>query len=283
MQMNAVAATRLSVAAVSTRMLSPMVATRCYATILPKQPAQTKMAEKKMHRFWKEAVVRQGHDHHAVLLDHRPLKTPSATVIKLPLHLKRLADLMALEWNSLDTATIRHHSLPLTSLASRAIDYLDKNSASNVRNECIDQLVRYFDTDSILFFAPEAQGDGRLLAQQKQEWLPMVSWAQRFFALGPNETIKTLQGDVLSTLQQEAHVKAKGREWLEGLDQWSLAAAERAIMNTKSFILGVRLVAEQLGQVPMKDHIGVEGVANLASLEVRWQTGNWGEVEDSKW
>jgi len=65
------------------------------------------------------------------------------------------------------------------------------------------------------------------------------------------------------------------------LDAFQLSALERAVMTTKSVLLSARLLLEYLNPEKCQGHYGVEGIAQLASLEVRFQTQLWGEVEDS--
>ena len=52
-------------------------------------------------------------------------------------------------------------------------------------------------------------------------------------------------------------------------------------MTTKSVLLSTRLVMEYLQPEKCEGRYGVEGISHLASLEVRFQTQMWGEVEDS--
>jgi chaperone required for assembly of F1-ATPase len=65
------------------------------------------------------------------------------------------------------------------------------------------------------------------------------------------------------------------------LDEFQLAGLERAVMTTKSLLLSVRLLMEYVAPESCPSRYGVEGIAQLASLEVRFQTQMWGEVEDS--
>lgn len=60
-----------------------------------------------------------------------------------------------------------------------------------------------------------------------------------------------------------------------------MSAFERAVMTTKSVLLSARLVMEYLEPEKCEERYGVEGISHLASLEVRFQTQMWGEVEDS--
>jgi ATP synthase mitochondrial F1 complex assembly factor 2 len=81
------------------------------------------------------------------------------------------------------TGSVRQHTLPLTSLVCRAIDQLTPGQPKDVRDAAIDSLLRYLDTDAILFFAPEDQGHGKLTAMQLDEWTPVIKWASDTFGV----------------------------------------------------------------------------------------------------
>lgn len=70
------------------------------------------------------------------------------------------------------------------------------------------------------------------------------------------------------------------------LSPWALAGLERATLAGKSLLIGARLVAEW-GQgfegLRQKggERFGIEDAVEACSVELRWQTGKWGEVEDT--
>lgn len=84
---------------------------------------------------------------------------------------------------------------------------------------------------------------------------------------------------------------------MAGLDAWELVGLERAVLAGKSLCVGARLVVEwgesfvdlraalDTSQgAPKKAgqrRFGIEEAAEACSVEVRWQTGQWGEVEDT--
>lgn len=76
---------------------------------------------------------------------------------------------------------MRQHTLPLTGLVCRAIDQLTPGTPKEIRAGVIESLLRYLDTDAILFFAPENQAYGALLQLQTEEWTPVINWAQKTF------------------------------------------------------------------------------------------------------
>jgi ATP synthase mitochondrial F1 complex assembly factor 2 len=92
-----------------------------------------------------------------------------------------LAYLIAAEWNSVTTGSLKQHTLPLTSLACRAIDDLDPENPQNIREQVIEDLHLFIDTDAILFFAPQDQARGELIRLQLELWHPLIRWACNVF------------------------------------------------------------------------------------------------------
>ena len=98
------------------------------------------------------------------------------------------------------------------------------------------------------------------------------------------------QGSILPTAQPEA-TRAVIKGWMAGLPAWELAGLERAVLAGKSLCVAARLVVEWSEVFTILDsdgerksqgkRFGIEDAAEACSLEVRWQTGRWGEVEDS--
>lgn len=74
---------------------------------------------------------------------------------------------------------------------------------------------------------------------------------------------------------------------MAGLPAWELVGLERAALAGKSLCVAARLVGEWSEYLRAKGEgragarFGVEEACEACSLEVRWQTGRWGEVEDT--
>lgn len=79
---------------------------------------------------------------------------------------------------------------------------------------------------------------------------------------------------------QSPEVKERLRQWALGLDNWQLIGFERVVLAAKSFVIGARMVQEW-GLPGGERRWGVEEAAQAAEIEVRYQTRQWGEVEDS--
>ena len=245
----------------------------------PDSVSQTKLAEATMKRFWKAVEIKENDMGYTVTLDSKPLKTPSSAVLQIPSSKRTLATLIAAEWSQVSSASIRQHQLPLTSLAARAIDHLDLHHTD--RMATISTLLRYLDTDAILIHAP---GPAKFLDMQESEWTPIRDWASKFFKSEINW--QPHDAGLIGNKQSEQTQQA-AREYLETLDKWDLAAFERSVYTTKSFILSTLLIESQKqGLLDVSGEkgegaLGVEKIANLATLEVRYQVQNWGEVEDT--
>ena len=100
------------------------------------------------------------------------------------------------------------------------------------------------------------------------------------------------EGSIFPT-QQPQETKDIIRGWMAGLNAWELVGLERAVLAGKSLCVGARLLCEWgesfahvrkahgTGSSSGVHRFGIEEAAQACSLEVMWQTGKWGEVEDT--
>ncbi|RXW20993.1 hypothetical protein EST38_g4864 [Candolleomyces aberdarensis] len=216
-------------------------------------------AEVTLKRFWKHVGIGQQGENYTVTLDNRAIKTPSGNTLLLPKDKRLTASLIAAEWDHQETL-LKPHALPMTSIASRAIDTLTEG---NARQEVEASLLKYFDTDTICFFDETSERLDRL---QKKHWVPLIEWARKAFDIEIS-----VSDSVLSPTQPIA-TKEKLAEVMKTFNSWEIAALERATLSTKSFIIGLAVV---------KKHLTVEEAAQAASAEVNSQIEVWGEVEDT--
>jgi len=258
-------------------------------------------------RFWKDVSVRTTPEgHHTIHLDERPVRHPSTkTVLPIPPSKPHLASAIALEWDLLVSAqqAIKQMFIPLTSLASRAhdISLQDQNKlAGNARQEIVTMLMRYLDTDTLLCWAPaknvhdaeqleqsEGRGATKLRDLQIEVAKPIITFLTTH--VWPGIEIKPVLDDgSIVPISQPSETRDVIRGWISGLGAWELAGLERAVLATKSLCVGVRLVVEWSENFPRMEksaeeakRFGIEEAAEACSMEVSWQTGMWGEVEDS--
>ncbi|KAG1906004.1 uncharacterized protein F5891DRAFT_1170249 [Suillus fuscotomentosus] len=239
--------------------------------------SETNRAEATLKRFWETVGISKRDDGLAVTLDMRALKTPSGNTLLLPGNKRLVATLIANEWENQEIL-LKPHALPMTSIASRAIDaFQDEKTCSEVRESLLD----YLDTDTICFHHDDPPP---LVELQHKHWDPLIEWATSTF----NIDIQVFTSILFHS--QSAETRAKFDTVLTEMDPWELAgecheiiieakgttltilAMERVTYTTKSFLIALALV---------KRHITVEEAAVAAQVEVSSQIQRWGEVEDS--
>ncbi|KAL2180938.1 uncharacterized protein P884DRAFT_296653 [Thermothelomyces heterothallicus CBS 202.75] len=261
-------------------------------------------------RFWKDVHVREVNGALEIHLDSRPLRHPTTkAVIRLPASKPDLAHALAIEWDGLTSAqqATKQHLIPLTSLTCRALDIAADPS---LRGAIAATVLRYLDTDSLLCFSPPPEegarddddGSASLRAAQERAY---ASTVRRLTArLWPGISIvPVVDGDSIFPRQQPPGTREVVQGWILALSPFELAGLERATLAGKSLLAAARLVAEwseegagareprsppaaaadqqqQPGEAP-DERFGVEEAARAVSLEVDWQTQQWGEVDDT--
>lgn len=272
-----------------------------------------KPADKLKKRFWKDVSVRTDSEGtHGVYLDARPVRNPSTKeALAIPSSKPHLATAIALEWDLLTSAqdTLRSHLLPLTSIASRAHDMLLEESPeanarrTNTRDEIVASLLPYLNTDTILCWAPSStdsslDGDNAqqlpsLRDLQIRAAQPIIDFLTTHIWRGV-ELVPALDSNSILPVDQPTESQAIIRSWMLGLSPWDLVGLERATLAGKSLLVGVRLLVEWSESFRTtreqeqwandergETRFGIEAAAEACSVELRWQTGRWGEVEDS--
>jgi ATP synthase F1 complex assembly factor 2 len=232
----------------------------------------------------------------------RSIRHPTTKqIIRIPLSKPHLATGLALEWDLLRSIAdvTKSHLIPLTSLTCRALDTLEEeaHNGTSIRDSIMKTVMRYLETDTLLCWAPERDPNDpsrlddsepslrdtqREAAEAVVGYLTMNVWPGIEF-------VPVLDGHSIFPNRQREETLAVVKGWVAGMSAWELVGLERAVLATKSFLLGARLLTEwSEGPVGIGNRgedcekvFGIEEAARLASLEVNWQTGRWGEVEDT--
>lgn len=247
-------------------------------------------------RFWKDVSIKETEAGLQVFLDHRPVRMPNKQVLTVPASKRQLAVAIALEWDLLMSAqqALKNDYIPMTSLAARAIDIetADANGRDNVRNDIVRYFMRVLATDTLLCWAPEkvlndSLRDGKTLRQVQEEAANGII-AYLNTHVWPGVDIRpTLDPDSIIPVAQPEGTQQLIRRWCAGLPAFELAGLERAVLASKSLLVSARLIHEwgeaftQSRQPSTSPRFGIEEAAEASTLEVRWQTGQWGEVEDT--
>lgn len=235
-----------------------------------------------------------------MLLDKRPVRTPTKDILSIPPTKPHLAHAIALEWDVMASAqqALKNHLIPLTSLSARAADIVreDAQGDSTTRDQIIQTAMRYLDTDTLLCWEPERE-DHALDRKNDEEKLESLREIQMKVAkdimsflstkVWPGlEIVPILDTESILPLSQPQATKDSIRTWVSELSPHDLAGLERGILASKSLLVAVRLLVEwsenfrHLQRHETKK-FGLEEAAEASSLEVKWQTDMWGEVEDT--
>jgi len=237
-----------------------------------------------------------------VWLDSRPVRTPTKQILTVPPSKPQLATAIALEWDLLHSAqqALKTHYVPLTSLAARAIDLAqaDAEGNSQPRGDMIRMMMRYLSTDTLICWAPEKSLYDSPLETTSLRQLqinvatPILTHLRTHVWPGV-EIRPVLEPDSIMPIPQPELTQEVVRGWLSSLPAFELAGLERAVLASKSLLVGARLVhewgeafaraheANEASEAAGTDRFGIEEAAEASSLEVRWQTSRNGEVEDT--
>jgi ATP synthase F1 complex assembly factor 2 len=247
-------------------------------------------------RFWKSVHVKESEGGLQVFLDHRPVRMSNKQVLTIPPSKPHLATAIALEWDLLMNAqqALKNDYIPMTSFTARAIDIeaADREGNASIRTEILNYLLRVLATDTLLCWAPErvmneTLQNGKTLRQLQEEVATgIIAYLQTH--VWPGVEIKpTLDPESIIPVAQPEMTQHVIRGWCAGLPAFELAGLERAVLASKSLLVSVRLIHEwgeafaQSRTVADAGRFGIEEAAYASSLEVSWQTTQWGEVEDT--
>lgn len=206
-------------------------------------------------RFYKSVAADRSDGGYRVLLDGRPVKTPSRADMILPT--RALAEAVAGEWAA-QTGQVDPAAMPLTVLLWTAIDLVRPRRA-----DTIDELAGYAAHDLLCY---RAEGPADLAARQQATWQPLLDWA----TVALDAPLATTAG-IVSVAQPEASLAALRRA-VAALDDLDLAALAAAAKSTGSLVIGLALHAR---------HIDPQAAFDAAQLEESYQTEVWGEEAEA--
>lgn len=204
-----------------------------------------------MKRFYGQAAASPGESGVAVLLDGRPVRTPGRNLLSVPT--EELAEAIAVEWNA-QGETIDPQTMPLTGLASAAIDRVDPDPAAFAA-----KLAEYGESDLLCY---RAEGPQSLAERQQLVWEPLLGWARSRFGVD----FETTTG-ILHRSQPAATVDRLGRA-VAARSAFQLAGLSPLVTIAGSLVIALALA---------EGAIGLEAAWDAATLDESWQAEQWGE------
>ncbi|KAI5280135.1 ATP synthase complex assembly protein atp12 [Ascosphaera aggregata] len=191
----------------------------------------------------------------------------------------------------------------MTGLVDRTLDVIreDADGIDKTRQQIVDTVMRYFDTDTLLSWAPgRSEYEHPLLNEIPKEPRPnetlrdlQIRTAQSITSFllkttWPGVTVlPAFEGDSILPTPQPLETRQVVQDWVKRLQPYDLAGIERATLASKSLLVATRLVIEwsenfrHLQPYGVTRKFGLEEAAQASTLEVTWQTKQWGEVEDT--
>ena len=192
---------------------------------------------------------------------------------------------------------------------------------SPIRSDILANLIRYLDTDTLLCWAPASSEASSSSSSSSESEDPKRSLRDLQIAIAtpiiayltsyvwPGTTLlpsipESLTANSIVPTAQPPTTRAVISGWIAGLGPWELAGLERAVLAGKSLCVASRLIVEwaesfkhlssrrgngdekgnsetQRGKEAGERIFGIDRACEACSLEVQWQTEQWGEVEDS--
>jgi len=204
-----------------------------------------------MKRFYKVAAVAAVDDGFAVTLDGKTIRTPMGTHLRVP-H-EPLAEAIAEEWLAQEE-TVKPHTMPLTQLASTALDRVAEK-----REAMIAHMLNYADTDLLCY---RAQSPSDLVARQTSLWHPILDGV----AASLGVEIRVTHG-VLPISQPEATMEALRRK-VESYDDWRLTALQSAVSALGSLFLALAM---------LEGRLNADEAFAASELDETYQIEFWGE------
>jgi chaperone required for assembly of F1-ATPase len=195
-----------------------------------------------MKRFWTDVTVADG----GVLLDGRPVRTPSRAVLQLP---AALANAVADEWRAVE-GELDSRAMRLTGLSNAAIDKADAALAEGV--------AVYGESDLLCYRAEDAE----LAVEEAAAWDPLLDWAGRRYDVAFEVT-----SGIIHVPQPAATVERLARV-VAALDGFALVGLQQLVTIGGSLVIGLAVLERE---------IEPNAAFDTAHLDELWQAQRWGE------
>jgi chaperone required for assembly of F1-ATPase len=213
-------------------------------------------SQSKIKRFYKDVAVAEAESGFAVLLDGRPVRTPSRTAYALPS--RELADAIADEWRA-QGDEVDPETMPLTRLVNTAVEQVPVN-----RGPVAEQALSLGKSDLVCY---RAETPASLAARQSEAWDPLLDWLEE------RHGARLATGQGIQFVDQPAE---------------ALMALEKAIWTHDDFVLtGISAASSVLGSLVLalallEGRLDAEEAFRLATLDEAFQASQWGEDEEAK-
>lgn len=178
-----------------------------------------------MKRFYKLVSVSKNEGQYAVLLDGRPINTPSGAVLLSPC--ETLAEAIMAEWMA-QKEDILPDTMPLTQILTTAIE-----SASKNKEEIKKSVLAYLHTDLLCY---RAGAPSPVAQRQADAWNPWLRWFKDEFG------VELLTTESLQALKQDPKAVELIDAYLESLDIYLFTLLQILVSECGSLVLGLAFI-----------------------------------------
>lgn len=204
-------------------------------------------------RFYAHAGTKPVEGGFGIVLDGKPVRTPSRNLLAAPS--KKIADAIAAEWDA-QQDVINPLTMPMTRLANSVID-----GVVGRVDLVTEDIAKYFGSD-LLFY--RAGHPAELVAREAAHWDPVMFWAAD--TLGAHFIL----AEGIVHVRQPDQAIAAARAALPS-DPWAVAALHVVTTLTGSALLALALLRGQLTP---------DEVWAAAHVDEDWNTQQWGIDEE---
>jgi chaperone required for assembly of F1-ATPase len=201
-----------------------------------------------MKRFYKAVSVSE---ERGILLDARPVRTPSKALQTLPTN--ALAEAVAEEWRAQE-GEIKPETMRLSGLANAAIDLIAPDPKAFAVG-----LAAYGESDLLCYRADDPP---ELVARQLAAWEPLLEWAQAYYDM----TFTRVSG--IMHKPQPAETITQLGSAIGVRNAFELAALSHIVTISGSLVIALAVLERQ---------IEPDAAFDVAHLDELYQAEQWGE------
>jgi chaperone required for assembly of F1-ATPase len=223
----------------------------------PVRRAQIQMHKPMPKRFYKEVSVSAGEGGYLLLLDGKPVKTPTRNTLAVKTEAAAL--LLAAEWDA-QVDVINPVLMPCTRLVNTAIDGLSDNLEA-----VQEDIVRFAGSDHLCY---RADGPDDLVSLQHTRWDPVLDWVA-----GSIGARFVLVEGIIHSAQPQRTLDAFAAHIARFDD-----AVQLACLHTITTLSGSAILTLAFAQ----NHLSADEVWSLAHLDEDWQISKWGTDDEAE-
>lgn len=175
-----------------------------------------------MKRFYKLVSIAQQPGGYGIMLDGRPVKTPTGLILLSPR--EKLAEALMREWSA-QGDVIDPDTMPLTQILTTALD-----RAIPQRDQITAEVLNYLDTDLLCY---RAEKPDELAAAQARHGDPVLDW----FARHHGVRLQTTTG--LAALRHPAAAHEAVRGAISAMDDMRFSVLQYVVSITGSLLLAL--------------------------------------------